>query len=283
MAVSNGKLGTEEGTVNILILGCGPAGLMAAHAAAMWGHDIKIVSRKRKSEMYGAQYLHREIPDLDCGRPALIDYVLQGTADGYRRKVYGPNYTGSVSVEDLEERHTGFNIRKAYDDLWDMYGQYVVDERIDGKDLVAGGKLAELGANLVISSIPLPLLCMKQEEHGFQSQEIWAIGDAPERGTFDPVKAAPTNSVVCNGEPDVGWYRSANVFGRSTTEWATRRKPPYEAVAQVVKPLKTNCDCHPDMMRIGRYGKWQKGVLAHTAFYDVEEKLSAVGFQEALF
>jgi hypothetical protein len=36
-------------------------------------------------------------------------------------------------------------------------------------------------------------------------------------------------------------------------------------------------------MRIGRYGKWQKGVLAHTAFTEVEEKLSSVGIQEPLF
>lgn len=269
--------------MNILILGCGPAGLMAAHAAATWGHDIKIVSKKRKSEMYGAQYLHQQIPVIDCGPGQLIDYVLQGTADGYRRKVYGPRYTGSVSVEELTERHMAWNIRRAYDELWDLYGSYTIDMLVEGNDLQHGGRLSELGADMVISSVPAPMLCIKPEEHGFQAEEIWAIGDAPERGVFDPVKAAPANSVVCNGEPDVGWYRSANVFGRSTTEWPMKRRPPYEGVAQVVKPLKTTCTCFPAVHRVGRYGKWEKGVLAHSAFFEIEEKFSSVGFQESLF
>lgn len=269
--------------MNVLIFGCGPAGLMAAHAAAIWGHDIKIVSKKRKSEMFGAQYLHQEIPDLDCGRQQLIEYSLVGTADGYRNKVYGPGYTGTVSPEELAEAHPGWNIRRAYDDLWDMYGSYVIDFIVDGNNIRTGGSLSNLmnEANFVVSSIPAPLLCVG--EHQFEGQEIWAVGDAPERGTFDPIKAAGPNSVVCNGEPDVGWYRSAHVFGRSTTEWPAKRKPPVEGVAKVTKPLKTNCDCFPDVVRVGRYGKWTKGVLSHSAFYEVESKLSAQGFQEAMF
>jgi hypothetical protein len=259
--------------MNILILGCGPAGLLAAHAAAMWGHDIKIVSKRRKSEMFGAQYLHKPIVDLDCGRSRIIKYELRGTPEGYRNKVYGPKYNGTVSPEELEDVHVGWNIRAAYDHLWEMYGGYVINELVSGNDLKEGGKLAELGADLVVSSIPAPMMCVKPEEHGFASEEVWAIGDAPERGTFDPIKAAEPNSVVCNGEPDIGWYRSANVFGLSTTEWPGKRRPPFEGVAQVVKPLKTTCDCFPLVMRVGRYGKWQKGVLSHTAFDDVYKKL----------
>lgn len=268
--------------MNILILGCGPAGLMAAHAAAQWGHDIKIVSRKRKSEMFGAQYLHRDIFGIDAGKPKVIEYKLLGTTEGYRDKVYGKGYTGTVSPEELEETHTGWNIRRAYDELWDMYGQYVVDMVVEGKDLKWAGQLDDLHADLVISSLPAPAICVGKE-CGFEGQNIWAIGDAPERGTFDPIHAAAENSVVCNGEPDVGWYRSANVFGRSTTEWPTRRKPPVEGVAQVVKPLKHNCTCFPGIMRVGRYGKWQKGVLSHSAYYEVMEKLDALGDQPVLF
>jgi len=272
--------------VNVLIFGCGPAGLMAAHAAAMWGHDIKIVSKKRKSEMYGAQYLHHPIPGIDCGPARNIAYELRGTSEQYRRKVYGPGFTGTVSPEDLEENHKGWNIRRAYDELWDMYGSYVIDVEVRAEALRSHGYLHEaMGeAQLIVSSIPAPNLCLQLEEHQFASQSIFAIGDAPERGVFNPFgKQVPEDTVVCNGEPDVGWYRTANVFGRSTTEWSGARRPPYEGVAAVTKPLKTNCDCYPEIVRIGRYGKWEKGVLAHSAFFEVEEKLSSVGFQEALF
>jgi len=51
----------------IFILGCGPAGLFAAQAAAEMGCSAVIISKLRRSEMYGAQYLHSEIPGLTDG------------------------------------------------------------------------------------------------------------------------------------------------------------------------------------------------------------------------
>lgn len=267
--------------MRILVLGCGPAGLMAAHAAAELGHDVRIVSRKRKSEMFGAQYLHQPIGGIDCGYPAIIDYELRGTSEGYRDKVYGNGYTGTVSPDELEQKHTGFNIRKAYDDLWDTYGHYVIDAMLT-PDSIHGFFDVQKDAELIISSIPAPLLCKDPGGHRFASQEIYAIGDAPERGVFNPIKVAE-NTVVCNGEPDVGWYRTANVFGRSTTEWPLKRKPPVEGVARVTKPLSNECICYPDVRRVGRYGKWQKGILSHSAYYEVHDLLVGQGIQEGLF
>lgn len=270
--------------MKVLVLGCGPAGLMAAHAAVVMGNDVAIVSKKRKSEMFGAQYLHRPIPKIDCGPSRLVEYRVVGSPEQYRQKVYGNEWQGAVSPEDLEQNHLGWNIRRAYDELWDLYGSYVIDESFEGPHQFAGFLQlpAAKESELIISSLPAPYLCMTPGDHQFKSQEIWAIGDAPERGVFNPVRGIPENTVVCNGEPDVGWYRTANVFGRSTTEWPAKRRPPVEGVARVTKPLETNCDCHPDIVRVGRYGKWQKGVLSHEAYYDIEGLL-AKGIQEALF
>lgn len=279
--------------MNIMVLGCGPAGLLAAHAAAQAGHDIKIVSKKRKSDMFGAQYLHRDIPGIDCGKPRLIEYKLLGTTEGYRRKVYGSEYRGSVSPEELEEAHTGYDIRAAYDELWDMYSEYIIDWEVTGSQLVKDGslgrgELGQLGADYILSSLPAPVICLDMEagpvlNHAFEGQNIWATGDAPELGISDPIRAAAPDTVVCNGEPDVGWYRSANVFGRSTTEWPGKRKPPVEGVALVTKPLKTNCDCHPDIMRVGRFGRWKKGVLSHEAYFECVKLFNGIGFQTGLF
>jgi len=267
--------------VRVLVLGCGPAGLMACHAAALTGHDVVVVSKRRKSEMYGAQYLHAAIPEVDCGKPRLIEYKLDGTVDGYRAKVYGPESRRAVSPESLEANHQGWNIRRAYDDLWDMYGQYVVDMEFKAPaDLHQFLHNGGYGQELVISSLPAPLLCAT--DHSFMGEDIWAIGDAPERGVFNPI-AVPAETVVCNGDPNVSWYRTANVFGRSTTEWPGRRKPPIEGVARVTKPLSTDCDCWPLIRRVGRYGQWQKGVLSHTAYQETAEYLGGQGIQEALF
>lgn len=105
-----------------LILGCGPAGLMAAHAAALRNYDVVIVSKKRKSEMFGCQYLHQPIPLVSKGDPVDVEYRLQGSIKDYRTKVYGDRPNVAVSPETLETDHKAWNIREAYDSLWAMYG-----------------------------------------------------------------------------------------------------------------------------------------------------------------
>src|SRR5678809_864059 len=61
-------------SVRVLILGCGPSGLIAAHAAYNRGADFIVVSKARKSFMNGAQYLHAPIPGVSIKEPFLINY-----------------------------------------------------------------------------------------------------------------------------------------------------------------------------------------------------------------
>lgn len=255
-------------TKAVLILGCGPAGLMAAAAAEEAGYDFKIVSKKRKSEMYGAQYLHAPIPGFSADMSFDVKYILQGTADAYRRKVYGDARV-SVSPEDLAEDHPGWDIRSTYDLLWARYVDHIENFDFDGP-LVLNSFVNEVlrqgNYSHFISTVPAPLLCMNPS-HAFPSQKVWAIGDAPERGIFCPITAANLNEVICSGE-NTSWYRTANILGYRTAEWPERKRPPIEGVSLVNKPLDTNCDCLPVVHRLGRYGKWQKGVLSHTAYYE---------------
>jgi hypothetical protein len=250
----------------IAVLGCGPAGLFAAHGLISRGYQVRIFSKKRRSEMFGAQYLHRAIPGLtDASAGRTIHYRLDGTTEGYRAKVYGRRSGISVSPEELDGVHSAWDIRAAYYTAWDLYkdlidnvsdlGPYQVDEML----------LRNPAYHKVISTIPAPALCL-DAEHAFDSQTVWAVGDAPERGIFCPVTEAKPFEVICNGWRDVGWYRNANVFGYRTAEWAMDRKPPIEGIAQVEKPLSTNCDCLPDVIRVGRFGEWRKGVLSHEAY-----------------
>jgi hypothetical protein len=110
--------------------------------------------------------------------------------------------------------------------------------------------------------------------HQFKHAKIWAAGDAPDLGIRIPYNC-PANSAVLNGEPDghgPAWYRISNIFGHKTVEWPGRiEKPPVKTVSQVIKPLNTNCDCHPGMVRVGRYGSWTKGALVHQVFNQVRE------------
>lgn len=254
--------------MKIVVLGAGPAGLLAAHAASLAGAEIIVAGIKRKSHMFGAQYLHEWIPNIDTGDPRHIKYELRGSAADYRRKVYGPSWGGSVSPEDLAENHFGYDIRRVYGHLWNHYGPYVTHAYFDDSFGI-GSFVARAKPDLCFSSLPASLLC-RNAEHSFQAQQIWAVGDAPEMGVFCPV-SVPDDTVICDGTSDVSWYRASRVFEYSTAEWT--KKPPIEGVAMVMKPLKNNCDCLPDLIRLGRYGKWEKGVLSHTAFFEAQAKI----------
>lgn len=252
----------------VAVLGCGPAGLMAVHAAAISGVPIiHVYSKKRKSEMFGAQYLHAPIPGATTSAPVEVTYSLQGTAEQYREKVYGDSWGGDVSPEEFTEPHDAWDIRTTYDELWDMYGSYVIPEDLNNYK----ASVIAQSYDLTISTVPAPALCMMRKVHTFHSRRIWALGDAPERGVSVPY-ACDKNKVICNGEPSPSWYRLSNLFGYKTVEWSLSAKPPIEGVAEAHKPLYNNCDCLPRIMRVGRFGKWTKGVLTHHAFQEVMDR-----------
>lgn len=262
----------------VYVLGAGPAGLLATHAAVTKGYDVKVFSKPdlagsvAKSDLYGCQYLHESIPGITYtidGRP--VDYILQGSVEGYRRKVYGDNWQGSVSPDEYgpEINHHAWNLRHAYDMLWDMYSKLTIPTTLNPVNV---GNLYEDDRAYVLNTLPAPALCRDMESHKFPSQQIWAMGSG------NPLHAqlralpytAPDMTVQCNGDRDTGWYRAATVFGYSTIEWPEGRKPPISGVVPVSKPLSTDCTCWQGErgFRLGRFGKWQKGVLVHTAYFE---------------
>jgi hypothetical protein len=235
--------------------------------------------------MFGAQYLHTPIPGLTDGQePVKISYKLLGSVEDYRRKVYGKRPI-EVSPESLEGEHEAWDIRRAYHRAWQMYGQDVVPIpditpeflgllrwRRGGPEVQPANVLQVGRYDLILSTIPANRLCYHQDEHSFPSQIVWAIGDAPERGIFCPIRSAPDNTVICSGERDTGWYRVSNVFGYFTAEWPEGKRPPISNVAPVEKPIGTDCDCFltcwkdTRFIRAGRYGPWTKGYLSHHAY-----------------
>jgi hypothetical protein len=287
--------------VNVTILGSGPAGLVAAHAATLGGHNVVVVSKEGKSALYGAQYLHAEIPGIDCGEPHPITVRLKGTADDYRRKVYGEFYRGPVSPEAPFNGHSAWDIRKAYNQLWDMYVQNPNGTGFNPVTLTLENiryfydGICQI-SDVVLCSIPLMPFCVDwadesqplgQKPHNWISQKIYAIGDAPERNVMCPVPC-PDFTIEYNGTDYTGWYRSARIFGHTTCEWPAppgKKRPPLGgSLATVTKPISTNCTCWPKWTRIGRYGEWRKGVLVHEVFDKVTDLLkNHQGIQDALF
>jgi hypothetical protein len=255
--------------MKVVILGCGPAGLFAAHAAVGQGCDVTIYSKQaRKSLMKGAQYLHRPIPGLSRN-PFQIDYRLDGDAEGYKKKVYGDTSDVQVSPETLTGVADAWDIREAYDGAWAEYASLIRPHDIESDGVALPyAAFADGLPDLIISTVPARLLC-QDPSHTFESQMIWSTDFVKPLGFWEEAPA-DLNAVICSGHEDDWWYRQARIHGWETTEFPHDRRPSAARVWEVEKPIRTDCTCHPEITRMGRYGMWRKGVLSHEAFYDTE-------------
>jgi hypothetical protein len=256
----------------VAILGCGPAGLLAAHAAHIMRLDTKVFAIKEPSAINGAQFLHEEIPQLDCGTSRPIVIRKFGTAEGYAEKVYGD--AGAPTSFDLlqEGEVPAWPMQPLYQLLWDLYSDLIRDVKLFPADIKA--LLDEY--DLVISTVPRPILCKHRGLHSFDSQRVF----------FSPNAMFRTNEpdyIVYNGNSGKheDWYRCSRIWGLESTEVSTARLSEGEAFvrnykASGTKPLETNCTCWPDMLCVGRFGKWQKGVLVHHAFKEAFDALQSL-------
>jgi hypothetical protein len=259
--------------------------MVAAWAALRAGHEVTFYSNTvEKSTLYGCQYLHAPIPlpPEFRVRSTTVAYKLNGSTSEYRAKVYGAAWQGSVSPEDLEGEHEAWDIRATYDALWSTITKrrsvnIVTPVQIHHSWLAAHTRDLSEYAH-VISTIPAMALCENpkmlpsQEGHLFRAHRILASGST------EPLDS--DNEIICDGTDSVPWYRSASVFGYRTMEYPRRQRQIVAAThgprgfAEVQKPLSNECDCHPEIIRMGRYGEWTKGVLVHHVFERVESLMN---------
>lgn len=259
-----------------VILGCGPSGLVAARAVVDAGGEAIIISNTDKpSKQYGCQYLHAPIPGYEDVPSVPVHYILRGSPEGYRRKVYGEEWEGKVSPEDFVGEHTAWDIRETYTRLWaDLIAGLQVG--LIQKRVVRGmiPYLRSLKPDLIVSTIPAQALC-EDPRHEFRTMSIYANG-----ATASQVYLNNVDTIICDGTHNQEWYRMSNVFGYLTTEWpGTWRPPSWVKAVPVIKPLSTTCNCHSEVLRVGRYGTWTKATLVHEVYPAV---LAALDKQERL-
>lgn len=251
------------------VLGCGPSGLLAAHTLDSYGVPFAILSKKAKSTLGGAQFSHIPIPGLTEEADTSIRYRVRGDAAGYAAKVYPGMEVPFVSFENVKDglEVPAWNLRKMYDRLWEMYEAKIIDLTFNAKEaeVFAGG----FGA--VFSSIPLPTLC-SSGSHWFRSQTVRIADEAWSEDLED-------NTIIYDGSPEVSWYRASSLWGVRSTEWGAAAGVPSVKTHLVSKPVATNCDCLPSIIRIGRYGTWTKGMLTFHAYDVVRSYLAHWGFE----
>lgn len=243
--------------MRVAVLGCGPAGMMAAWAAKQNGADVTIFAPGKKSVLGGAQYLHDEIPGIEIN-PMILDYKKFGTVQGYATKVYGSPKASCSWREFTPGKTTAYPLSDAYDAAWAALQDRLVAAT------VSQAKLYSLIQNfdLTVSSIPKPGLCFNPK-HVFTQKYVYIKNKLPD-GISSKI---PNNTIIYNGLPDDKWYRASNIQGIVSTEYpdVVLGEP-----RKIPKPLENDCDCWPGVMHVGRYGKWKKGVLVHNAYWEVE-------------
>ena len=274
---------------SVAILGCGPAGLLVAHAARLCGHTVTILSKKQKSPMEGAQYMHTEIPGIRLPDPGVIKYMLFGKVEQYRDKVYGSGDPDIVvSPQQFLGEHKCWDLRYTYKRLWLHWRDRIVDTDIHQHTL----EMLVENHDLVFSTIPATVLCQHYLEgegsHKFDYVPVWIDGmwSGPTPAEDKGLWGSTQNIVICNGfEPSMlnpeltGWYRTSFIYGHANTEWSKpalipERRQRSGRIWRVRKPLSTNCSCWPSIIRVGRYGRWEKGQLTHHAFETAMDVLS---------
>jgi len=251
--------------MNVAILGCGPAGLIAAHACEETeGANVTIFSIKQKSVLPGAMYLHEPIPGISPVYPDnFVQYVRLGTAEGYAKKVYGDaaRYT---AWERYLQAYPSWNLPLVYDTLWERYEWKILETDFSNNDV----GLHNIGYefDVAISTLPQPLIC--QHEHEFRSTPYYI------RTIEAPPLDKEKDIFIYNGYAHDQWYRWSIIGGICSIEYASE-PPDYDESDPTwkmgLKAVDNDCDCWPRIHRLGRWARWEHGVLLHDVYKGAKE------------
>jgi hypothetical protein len=235
----------------IAILGCGPAALLTAHTLTTMGceqDNINIYSfQKNKSPIGGAQFLHAPLNDWEPA-DAMIEFERLGKPQVYAEKVYGRR-SMPTSWSDYEMgKVPAWNLERIYSTLWERWEEHIGVLHVTPTTIDAFRNYWR-----TFSTIPPQEYCSKHHRHTEARIKI----------SFDD-DVEGENVVRYSGEPRHAWYRESRIFGHGFREYGADTKlKSNEWHVEGKKPLNNECTCSPWVIRIGRFGLWDRKVLLH--------------------
>jgi len=247
--------------VRVTVIGAGPAGLAAAHAAIGMNCFVQIIAPKRKTPQRGPIMLHRPIPGINIEHPDgyVRQIVIGGSILDYRLKTYG-DVNISINGDILDPGFHTWPVPVAYDRMWALYSKLIVDRTVYPSDVQMLCDTNEL----VVNTATMKSLCSAPSKHFFRSVPIALVFKAS-------YPNQPDNTVIYNAKSHDPWVRSSRIFGDEVTEYLPDDCTNPDLIIR--KPLSTTCDCHPKMMRTGRFGKWHNETWIDTAYFDTRTML----------
>jgi hypothetical protein len=253
--------------MKVAVIGCGPAGLAAAWAATGLDAEVSIFAPKKQTPQYGPLLMQRPIPGINTDHPdgTIHQIVIGGSIMDYRYKLYGDINIG-INGDILQPMYHAWRHRETYDKLWGKLSNGIIEKMISPTELrnMCGYY------DLVVSTANAQRLCIAKDQHHFESKSVAITPEAiyPEQ---------PDNTLIFNASTEFGWVRSSRVFGAEVTEWPVSMAPAKARVIQ--KPISTNCNCYPLVLRTGRFGAWRNETWVDTAYWDTYNAIASVEFQ----
>jgi len=252
--------------LKVAIIGCGPSGMVIAHACDQMGVPFTIYAPKDKSHISGAQYLHSDIGVRQEGLyPRTVTYCKRGNEWTYEGKIYPNGLPKGMksSWDKFSDSVDAWPLIGIYDYLWERHHDQIVDSEVALEFIMALGETC-----LTFNTAPLNKLMPKAH---FEYETVMIC---------DGVTFAPEDTIVYNGELHSPWYRSSNLWGHYSVEFPVdayyRAKMPliqYEP-RRIRKPLLTDAVI-PGVIASGRYGRWEKGVLVDESYHQAIAEIKA--------
>jgi hypothetical protein len=252
--------------MKVAVIGCGPAGLAAAHAAYGLGAEVTIYSPGERSPQKGPLVLQRPIPAITLDHPDgyIRQLVIGGSILDYRYKLYGDINIG-INGDILEPGYHCWNHIAAYDAMWAIYMQGKRVRRITGMMHGTALQLLHEHFDLVVNTAPLNRLCIDPaHEFKFKSVEITLQRSYPDQ---------PPDTTIFNAGQEFRWVRSAWLLGNECTEWLPGMAPEELDPFVIRKPISHTCNCFQRVLGTGRFGAWHNQTWVDTAYYDTRSAL----------
>jgi hypothetical protein len=251
--------------MKVIVIGAGPAGLAAAHAATGQKADVTILAPARMTPQEGPLLLQRPIPGINTDHPdgTIHQVVIGGSILQYRYKLYGDINVG-INGDILRQHYHAWRHRETYERLWQLYSGLITDYVLTPREM----RNIHREADLVVSTASAQTMCTVG--HHFLYKEV---GVTPEFSYPDQ----PDNTIIFNAAPAPAWVRSSRVFGVPVTEWAVGSQHGMPTNARIIrKPISTDCDCYTNILRTGRFGAWKNEVWIDTAYWDTYSAIESI-------
>jgi hypothetical protein len=261
--------------MKVAILGCGPAGLLAAQAVSNAGHQPEIFSKPIKSQISGAQYLAKSIHNVTEPKDKFtIFFRKDGDGDTYTRRLYEgrdvPVMSSWHSYED-GRGYDAWSMTAIYDQLWNLYGPMVHPIELDHE----GMEILLHEYELVISTIPKHFVVRALIDEYRDPESKFPEGWFEKREVYIQTKNLPNtlqslddNTIWYNGTGFYGsMYRASRINGILSAEYTH----PQDGCFPIIKPIRYGGirlgDLYPNLYCVGRYGAWSKMQLVHHAYF----------------